>query len=90
MELLELYLSPLDAQRFQAIATCLPVGVGDAATDCVLPFWVGEQDWRRTIIKVLESSQGFRAEHYPELSEQAWLEQEELLLPIAKTFMLPI
>ncbi|MBD2073044.1 CHAT domain-containing protein [Phormidium sp. FACHB-592] len=86
MELLELYLSPRDAQRFQAIATRLPVGVGDAATDCVLPFWVGEQDWRKTIIKVLESSQGFRAEHYPEPGEQAWLEQEGLLLPDRQSF----
>jgi CHAT domain-containing protein len=86
MELLELYLSPLDAQRFQAIATCLPVGVGDAATDCVLPFWVGEQDWRRTIIKVLESSRGFRAEYYPELGETDWLEQEGLLLPDHQSF----
>ncbi|MBD2036588.1 CHAT domain-containing protein [Leptolyngbya sp. FACHB-321] len=86
MELLELYLSPLDAQRFQAIATRLPIGIGDAATECVLPFWVGEQDWRRTIIKVLESSQGFRAEHYPEPDEQAWLKQEELLLPDRQSF----
>jgi hypothetical protein len=86
MELLELYLSPLDAQRFQAITTRLPAGVGDAATECVLPFWVGERDWRRTIIKVLKSSQGFRVEHYPEPGEQAWLEQEGLLLPDRQSF----
>ena len=86
MELLELYLSPLDAQRFQAIATRVPDGVGDASAECVLPFWVGEQDWRRTIIKVLESSQGFRAEHYPEPDEQAWLEKEGLLLTDRQSF----
>lgn len=86
MELLELTLSPLDKKRFLAIATRVPNGIGDASTDCHLPFWVDEQDWRRTVIKVLESSQGFRVEHYPELGEQDWLEQEGLLLPDRQRF----
>jgi len=86
IELLELTLTPLDERRFLAIPTRVPEGIGDASTECNLPFWVGEQDWRRTIIKVLESSQGFRAEHYPEPGEQDWLEQEGLLLPDHQRF----
>jgi CHAT domain-containing protein len=86
IELLELTLTPLDEQRFLAISTRVPNGIGDASTECNLPFWVGEQDWRRTVIKVLESSQGFRAEHYPEPGEQDWLEHEGLLLPDRQRF----
>jgi hypothetical protein len=81
MELLELTLSPVNARCFLAIASRVPDGVGDASTECDLPFWVGKQDWRRTIIKILESSQGFRSENFPEAGEQDWLEQEGLLLP---------
>jgi len=81
MELLELTLSAVNARRFLAIASRAPKGVGDASTECDLPFWVGDQDWRITIIKVLESSQGFRSENFPEEGEQDWLKQERLLLP---------
>lgn len=86
MELLELTLSPVNARRFWAITTRVPNGVGDARTECELPFWVGDQDWRRTIIKVLESSHGFRSENFPEAGEQDWLEQTRLLLPGQQQF----
>ncbi|PSB22889.1 hypothetical protein C7B76_02335 [filamentous cyanobacterium CCP2] len=86
MELLELTLSPVNDQRFLANASRVPDGVGDATTECDLPFWVGKQDWRRTIIKILESSQGFRSENFPEMEEQDWLEQEGLLLPSRQHF----
>ena len=85
MELLELYLSPLDAQRFQAIATRSPEGVGDASTESVLPFWLDGQDWRLTIIKTLESSR-FRPENFSEADEQEWLVHEGLLLPDRQSF----
>lgn len=82
MELLELTLSPMNERRFLTNSTRVPDGdgIGDASAECDLPFWAGEQDWRRTIIKILESSQGFRSENFPEVGEQDWLEQEKLLL----------
>lgn len=86
MELLELYLSPLDGRRFKAIATRKPEGVGDAETECELPFWVGEQDWRTTVIKVLEGDRGFQSSHFPGAEEQDWLVGQGLLRPDRQTF----
>jgi CHAT domain-containing protein len=86
MLLLELTLSPVNDQRFRAIASRVPDGVGDASTECDLPFWVGEKDWRRSIIKILEGSQGFRSENFPEAGERDWLEQERLLPPCEHHF----
>ena len=57
MKLLEIYLSPIDAQRFSVIATRAPAGDGDA--NSVLPFWQGDHDRLATIIKTLEISGGF-------------------------------
>ncbi|MBD3884524.1 CHAT domain-containing protein [Phormidium tenue FACHB-886] len=86
MELLELTLPPWNTQRFKTLAARVPNEVWDASTDCNLPFWAGKQDWKRTIIKILESSQGFRSENFPEVGEQDWLEQEGPLLPDRQHF----
>ena len=79
MELLELYLSPVNERRFQAIATQRPNGVGDGSAEGDLPFWVGDRDWRRTVIKILEDSGEFRLENFPEAGEQDWLVRESIL-----------
>ncbi|MEM6517711.1 MAG: CHAT domain-containing protein [Cyanobacteria bacterium P01_C01_bin.70] len=76
--LFELYLTPLDAMRFKAIVTESTLG-SDAESEPSLPFWEGAQDWRTTVIKTLESSRGFKAEHFPKPGEQAWMEQAGIL-----------
>jgi len=77
MKLLEVYLLPLDERRFKAIATHSPTGDGEA--ESCLPFWDGEQDRRSTLIKVLEGSGVFRAEHFPRPGEQAWMVEAGIL-----------
>ena len=80
MELLELYLSQLDERQFQAIANRVPDGFGDGSAEGNLPFWTGERDWRRTVIKILESNGEFRAANFPEAGEADWLVGEGILL----------
>jgi len=70
--LFELYLTPLDETRFRAIVTDSTLG-SDAESELHLPFWDGKQDWRTTVIKVLESSRGFKAEYFPQAGEQDWM-----------------
>jgi hypothetical protein len=72
LHLFELYLTPLDEARFRAIVTDSTLG-SDAESELHLPFWDGDQDWRTTVIKVLESSRGFQAEYFPQSGEQDWM-----------------
>lgn len=88
MELLELYLSPLDKQKFLAIATQIPHGFGEAGTESTLPFWDQNQDWRRTVIKVMEGGSEFRPQNFPEAGEQDWMVQAQLLRPDRQSYIL--
>ncbi|MDB9526279.1 CHAT domain-containing protein [Oscillatoria sp. CS-180] len=76
--LFELHLISLDARRFKAIVTKSTLG-SDAESELVLSFWEGDQDWRTTVIKVLESSRGFKAEHFPKPGEQEWMTASGIL-----------
>ncbi|WP_346294096.1 CHAT domain-containing protein [Sphaerothrix gracilis] len=84
MKHLEIYLFPIDAQRFQAVASQSPAGDGSAESS--LPFWQGALDRRKTLIKLLELSSGFRAEAFPDADEQDWMIQESLLAPDRQSF----
>jgi hypothetical protein len=83
--LFELYLTPLDEGRFTAIATQSTLGSNDEAQSA-LPFWVGDQDWRTTVIKVLESSRGYQSANFPDPAEQAWMQQAGILAPNHPSF----
>ncbi|MDA0867274.1 MAG: CHAT domain-containing protein, partial [Cyanobacteria bacterium] len=80
LHLFELHLIPINAVRFKAIVTASTLG-SDAETEATLPFWVGEQNWRTTVIKVLEGSGGFKPEHFTRPGEQGWMAQVGLLSP---------
>ena len=84
MNHLEIYLSPIDAQHFNAIATHSPVGDGFA--EAKLPFWQGNYDRLRTLIKVLELSSGYTSKAFPDAGEQAWMEEAKLLSSNHKEF----
>jgi len=84
MKLLEVYLSPLDERRFQAIATHSPSGDGSA--NSFLPFWEGEQDRRSTLIKVLEGTGIFRSDHFPRPGEQNWMMEAGILTADQQSF----
>ena len=84
MKLLEIYLSPIDAQRFSAITTRSLAGDGNA--ESVLPFWQGKHDHRSTLIKTLELSGGFNRKAFPDLEEQAWMVEAGLLTSDCKGF----
>jgi len=84
MALLEIYLSSIDERRFQVSVTRSPVGGG--SDTCNLPFWQGEQNRHNTIIKILESNGGFRAQDFPEPGEQDWLAEANLLIPDGQHF----
>ncbi|MDY6806172.1 MAG: tetratricopeptide repeat protein [Cyanobacteriota bacterium] len=71
MELLELYLSPLENQtRFKVIVTHSPAGEGE--TESSLPFLDGDRDWRITIIRTLEVS-SFSPDFFSAEGEQDWM-----------------
>lgn len=84
MQLLEIYLLPMDPQRFSAIATRSPTG--DGAAESRLPFWDGECDRLSTLIKTLELSSGFNAAAFPNAEERAWMKESELLSVDGKGF----
>ena len=71
MELLELYLSPLDDKtKFKVIVTQSPAGEGE--TESSLPFIDAQgKDWRATIIRTLEIS-SFSAESFS-TEERDWM-----------------
>lgn len=84
MKLLEIYLSPIDEQRFQAIVNQSPGGDGFA--ESALPFWEGDQDWRTTLIKTLELSSGYQSEVFAKAGEQNWMVQAGLLTADRQSF----
>jgi hypothetical protein len=73
MNLFELYLTPLNAKDFRVMVTHSTPAL-DGGADSTLPFWDGEQDWRTTIIKTLESN-GFRSDVdvFPRTGERDWM-----------------
>lgn len=83
--LFELYLTPLNEVRFKAIVTESTLG-SDAESESALPFWQGAQAWRTTVIKVLESSCGFKPANFPQPGEQAWMVQAGILTAAHPSF----
>ena len=77
MQILEVYLLPIDNQHFSAIATLSQVG--DGAAESRIPFWDGKCDRFSTLIKTLELSSGFSTAAFPEAEEQFWMEANEWL-----------
>ena len=76
MELLELYLSPLDdSTKFEVIVTDSPAGQG--RSESLLPFLDAEWDWRITVIRSLEVST-FGPEFFS-AQEQEWMIQAGIL-----------
>ena len=76
MELLELYLSPLDdSTKFEVIVTQSPMGQG--RSESLLPFLDPEWNWRITVIRSLEVS-SFRPEFFS-AQEQEWMIQAGIL-----------
>ena len=76
MELLELYLSPLDdSTKFEVIVTDSPAGQG--RNESLLPFLDAEWDWRITVIRSLEVST-FCPEFFS-AQEQEWMSQAGIL-----------
>ena len=76
MELLELYLSPLDdSTKFEVIVTDSPAGQG--RSESFLPFLAAEWNWRITVIRSLEVS-SFRPEFFS-AQEQEWMIQAGIL-----------
>ncbi|MBD0343361.1 MAG: CHASE2 domain-containing protein [Coleofasciculus sp. Co-bin14] len=77
MELFELYLSPNDEPtRFKVIVAHSPTGEGEA--ESFLPFFDGENDWRTTLIKTLETI-AFNPRDFQKAGEQDWMVKALLL-----------
>ena len=77
MELLELYLSPLDEPaRFRVIVTQSPGGEGESESS--LPFLDADRDWRATIIRSLELS-SFDPRYFPAEGEREWMAGSAIL-----------
>lgn len=77
MELLELYLSPLDdPARFRVIVTQSPAGEGESESS--LPFLDADRDWRATIIRSLELS-NFAPQYFPAEGEREWMASSAIL-----------
>ncbi|NEP90958.1 MAG: CHAT domain-containing protein [Okeania sp. SIO2C2] len=71
MELLELYLSPLDnPTEFKVIVTHSPAGEGESKSS--LPFFDAECDWRTTVIRTLDIS-SFNPKSFSAEGEQEWM-----------------
>ncbi|MEM6866802.1 MAG: CHAT domain-containing protein [Cyanobacteria bacterium P01_C01_bin.121] len=80
LHLFELRLTPIDSQRFKALIVASTLG-SNPESESTLPFWVGSKDWRKTVIKVLESSSGFKAKNFSNPGEQAWMVKAGILSP---------
>ncbi len=77
MKLFELYLSPNNhPTRFREIVTQSPTIDGEG--DSSLPFIEGENDWRTTLIKTLESPT-FKSQDFQKPGEQDWMVKAEIL-----------
>ena len=84
MELLELYLSPLDnPTEFQVIVTQSPAGEGESKSS--LPFLNAERDWRITVIRTLEVS-SFNPKSFSAEGEQEWMIKAGILESDRSTF----
>lgn len=77
MELFEMWLSPLDQNKFKIIVPQSPAG--EAEDESSLPFWDNGKDWRNALIKILESSDGFSEKIFPDLDEREWMIRLQLL-----------
>jgi hypothetical protein len=84
MELFEISLSPINVTRFKATVTESPVD-GGKSEELRLPFFEGENDWRITLIKSLESA-GFQQEHFNGDGEQDWMVGANILASDRRTF----
>ncbi|NET43317.1 CHAT domain-containing protein [Okeania sp. SIO2B3] len=84
MELLELYLSPLDnPTEFKVIVTQSPAGEGESKSS--LPFLDVERDWRTTVIRTLDIS-SFNSESFSAEGEQEWMIKAGILGSDRSTF----
>lgn len=82
MELLTIYLSAVDAERFKAIADSK---FGQAEADSSLPFFETGDRWRTTLIKALEANE-FRSSAFQREGEWEWMVQQGLLSPDGESF----
>jgi tetratricopeptide (TPR) repeat protein len=82
VELFELYLSPIDGNRFKVIVIQSPAGEGEAESS--LPFFEDEIDWRMTLLRTLEMS-AFNSEYF-QAEEQEWMVKAEILASDRTTF----
>ncbi len=83
MELLELYLSPVNKARFKVIATSSLGIKGD--TQSKVPFRERRVDRRSTVLKILEAN-SFRSEDFQGNGEQDWMMQASLLTKNRRAF----
>lgn len=77
MQLFEIWLSPIETNKFKIIVPNSPVG--EAEDESFLPFWDNGRDWRNTLIKILESPNGFSEETFPDLDERNWMIKCQLM-----------
>jgi len=82
MELLELFLSPLDDMRFLVIVTQSPAGEGH--TESSLPFRDADRDWRATVIRSLEAAR-FDPMYFS-AAEREWMVAAGILAPDRPSF----
>lgn len=83
MELLELYLSPVNKARFKVIATSSLGIKGD--TQSKVPFRERRVARRSTVLKILEAN-SFRSEDFQGNGEQDWMVQASLLTKNRRAF----
>jgi hypothetical protein len=83
VELLELYLSPVNKTRFKVIATSSLGIKGD--TQSKVPFRERRVDRRSTVLKILEAN-SFRSEDFQGNAEQDWMVQASLLTQNRRAF----
>ncbi|MFN6567160.1 CHASE2 domain-containing protein [Dendronalium sp. ChiSLP03b] len=83
MELLKVYLSPINEADFKVSVN--GSRVGQAETDSTLPFWQERINWLITVTKSLEAIR-FRPEDFQRFGEQDWMVQVGLLAQDRKAF----
>ncbi|MFB2772531.1 CHASE2 domain-containing protein [Pelatocladus sp. BLCC-F211] len=83
MELLKVYLSPINEADFKVSVN--GSRVGQAEINSTLPFWQERINWLITVIKSLEAIR-FRSEDFQRSGEQDWMVQAGLLAQDQKTF----
>lgn len=83
MELLKVYLSPINEADFKVSVNGSRVGQAEA--NSTLPFWQDGINWLITVIKSLEAIR-FRPEDFQRSGEQDWMVQVGLLIQDRKAF----